>query len=211
MKKRNFLILPLFLTLIFLISACSFGKNQANRQVGNQNSGSANSVGRGEPRMPDFGQPDRLPDLRGLVKSVTGNEVVILKVDLRGGRNDQASSTRPEAENGQAPQGQAPAASLNGPGGQNQRFDMMGGSRPGEEDASARADMLARLKEMSTGEETVTIPVGIKMLKPQVDTATKQRTMVEATLNDITADKTITIWLNASVTDKKVAEFVLIN
>ena len=35
--------------------------------------------------------------------------------------------------------------------------------------------------------------------------------MIEASLSDITPDKSITIWLNSDVTDKKVAEFVLIN
>jgi hypothetical protein len=49
------------------------------------------------------------------------------------------------------------------------------------------------------------------MLKSSVNADTNKREMVEATLADITADKFITIWLNTSVTDKKVADFILIN
>jgi hypothetical protein len=83
------------------------------------------------------------------------------------------------------------------------------GGPGGAQDENSRATMLAELKKISTGEEKVIIPVGIKMLKSSAN-GTK-REMVEANLSDITNDKMITIWLNQSVTDKKVAEFVLIN
>ena len=45
-----------------------------------------------------------------------------------------------------------------------------GGPGGGPESASTsdRAAMLAKIKAMSTGEEKVIIPVGIKMLKPLV-------------------------------------------
>jgi len=86
---------------------------------------------------------------------------------------------------------------------------------PGGQDSDSsdsRAKMMDALKEMSTGEEKITIPVGIKMLKSSTSTDDSgKKEMVEATLSDLTADKMITVWLNASVTDKKVAEFVLIN
>jgi len=82
----------------------------------------------------------------------------------------------------------------------------MGG--PGMEGSdTTRADMLAKLKEMSTGEETIVIPVGIKMMK--FDTTTGSREPVEATLADITADKSITVWTSPIATST--AEFVLIN
>jgi hypothetical protein len=81
----------------------------------------------------------------------------------------------------------------------------------GGQDSGSRATMLEELKKLSTGEEKIMIPVGIQMLKAEVNTETKKREMVEATLSDINADKMITVWLNAAVTDKKVAEFILIN
>jgi hypothetical protein len=95
-----------------------------------------------------------------------------------------------------------PGGMPGGPGG------MPGG--PGETGTTDRATQMAALKAMSTGEETIIIPVGIKMMKSS-STGEKKMEMVEASLTDITADKMITIWLNTSVSDKKVAEFVLIN
>ena len=71
-----------------------------------------------------------------------------------------------------------------------------------------RAEMLKRIKEMSSGEEKVLIPVGIRMLKP--DASLEKPTMVEATLEDVKADSMLEIWLEESVTDRKVANFVLI-
>ena len=35
--------------------------------------------------------------------------------------------------------------------------------------------------------------------------------MLEASLSDINTDASITVWLNTSITDSKVAEFVIIN
>jgi methyl coenzyme M reductase subunit C len=86
---------------------------------------------------------------------------------------------------------------------------MMGGERQrGANSETDRATLMAQMKAMSTGEETITIPVGIKMLKAGTD---NPRSMVEANISDVTADKMITVWLDSSVTDKKVASFVLIN
>ena len=77
---------------------------------------------------------------------------------------------------------------------------------------------------MSTGEEKIIIPVGIKMMKSSSNASTGKREMVEATLADITTDKTLMIWLNANIaasttatgtstatSDRKIADFVLIN
>jgi hypothetical protein len=79
--------------------------------------------------------------------------------------------------------------------------------------------MIAQLKTMSTGSVTITIPIGIKMMKFGVDPDTQQRLVEEATLADIATDKMITVWLNASSTNPTdassttptTADFVLIN
>jgi len=168
-------------------------------------------------RRPDFGQPQRQADIRGVVKSSVGNEVTILKIDLKGSRpgsSDLASSsdeTKGDEKNTAtiSLSGQAGSASArrSGMGGG------FGGPGGGPESASTsdRAAMLAKIKAMSTGEEKVIIPVGIKMLKPLVSEGKNEPEMVEATLSDVTVDKSITIWLNQNITDKKVAEFVLVN
>ncbi|MDD2680617.1 MAG: hypothetical protein PHE20_00770 [Patescibacteria group bacterium] len=193
-QKIAFFAISLFFVLT--ISACSVSQQSTSNSNASENNASA-------VRRPDFGQPDRTADTRGIVKTIVGNEATILEVAMNSGRGT-ASSTNPTAEK--------PAVSLAGgstgaPTGRGEG-GFMGGGGPG--DVSARSDMLANLKEMSTGEAKVIIPVGIRMLKS--DSASDgKREMIEANLSDITADKTLTIWLDQSISDRKVAEFVLIN
>lgn len=164
-------------------------------------------------RRPDFGQPKEEPDVRGLVSSITGNEVMILKME------------RPEFDREQAEDDVAEEDNEGGEGEQTRTFGVGGGmsgmgggpgrgmgrsDEGGEMDKEASAQMLERMKEMSSGEETVLIPVGIQMLKPDTSADGKQPAMIEATLEDITANKMIQVWLDDSVTDRQVAEFVLI-
>ena len=198
MTKR---ILALFLLLLapLVLTACS-----SKTATSTKTSVDANSKNE-MPRRPDFGQPEAKPDINGVVKSLTGNEVVVLKVEM--GQNFKNASSTPESS-------QTKAASLNlgtvagapGAGGPGVGQRRQGGTTVTSEE---RAQMMARIKEMSTGEEVITIPVGIKMLKRSSETGSRE--MVEATLSDITSDKMLMVWLNKDVTDKKVASFVLIN
>jgi hypothetical protein len=80
----------------------------------------------------------------------------------------------------------------------------------GNQTSETRAQMLEKMKAMSTGEEIVVIPIGIQMLKSGDNTAGEKAEMVEASLKDMTADKMVTIWVDGNVKDKKVASFVLI-
>jgi len=217
MKKLFFASIS-FLALSLVLTGCAKSSQTADNQAGPDN-------GRpGQMRQPDFGQPDRMPDIRGIVKSIVGNEVTVLKIDMpTGGRT--ASSTPKQDQAGVAGAASKNAVSLVGasgvPNGVPGGGRMMGGvGGPGEQTTETRAQMLAKLKEMSTGEEKIIIPVGIRMLK--MDVSGNNRTMVEATLADITADKNITVWVSAdasasatasttAVASRKVAEFVLIN
>ncbi|MFA5130995.1 MAG: hypothetical protein WC467_01080 [Patescibacteria group bacterium] len=217
-KKKGFYSVSAMLVLfLFVATGCSKTTPQANQsgQNNNQPSNPANAGARGFNGMPDFGQPDRPADIRGVVKSITGNQAVILKMEQpAGGRNASSTPENPGANQATG------AISLTGAGagpgmgvagaGRAGGFAGPGGPE-GENSANSRTAMMDQLKAMSTGEETITIPVGIQMLKTDVNATTKKRESVEATLADITADKFITIWLNTSVTDKKVADFILIN
>ena len=168
--------------------------------------------------MPDFGQPDKQADISGLVKTITGNQVTIIKIDRP--NRGQASSTPANGMNGPANNqnrnGNNLGRALSGEAGGGGRFmGGAGGQRPDGQNADNRTAMLEQIKKMSTGEVIVTIPVGIKMLKPDTAASGREPSMVEATLADIAADKMINIWTdesasNASTTDKKVASFVLI-
>jgi len=198
--------------VLLVLSGCT--SKQVSPMI-NQNQSDPKTSQRGgsEPRngrMPDFGQPERVADLRGVVTTVVGNEATILKIALNQGR--RVSSTEPSVSPSIP---EAPALSLNGSvngirGSQENFGGPGGGLNRGDSSTTNRAAMLVNLKAMSTGQEKVIIPVGIKMIKSETD-ATGKRTMIEASLTDIIADKMITIWLNTSVTDKKIADFILIN
>lgn len=215
MKKK--LILATLLVAMLFLSACA--SKQANNKNANNNPNSPDSRGR---RMPDFGQPDRQADISGLVKSISGNQVTIIKMDWPNRDRNATGTPGNFGNNRNNNQRQNPTNITRGitggtggsGGGRFMGGPGMGGGPPGEQDENSRTAMLEQIKKMSTGEITVTIPVGIKMLKPDTAGTDKQPTMVEATLADITIDKMINIWTdeadnNASSTSK-IASFVLI-
>lgn len=192
--KKKLIFGSACLGLVLVLSACGTATNSTQNAKG---------TGEARPdRRPDFGQPKTQPEIRGVVKSAVGNEVTVLKIDQPQRATSTATSTS------------GTTGRLNvGGGTRSGGMGGFGGGRPGGEGGSGsattdRTALLAQIKAMSTGEEKFIIPVGIKMLKASTDGT---RTMVEANISDVTADKMITVWLDASVTDKKVASFVLIN
>lgn len=209
MNKKLILSMACF-GLVLTLSAC--GTTQTPTVAGN------NNPAPGTNRRPDYGQPKTQPEIRGLVKSVIGNEVIILKIDRPQGATSTATSTASGTKTpilsltgGTGDTGGRPAGGFAGGGNRPGGQGGLGGPGGGTNTATDRTAMLERMKAMSTGEEKVIIPVGIQMLKSDSSNTGKQRSMVEATISDITADKSLTIWLDASVSDKKVASFVMIN
>lgn len=199
--KKKIVVVSLFFLLVLVISACGKLNNNNSKEEASTTLSGSNF------RRSDFGQPEREADLRGVVKSIVGNEAVILKMEASVNRVGVSTSSEEIKEK------KTTTLSLNGmtgggPGGGR----MMPGGGPGSiGEVGDRADMIETLKELSSGEETIIIPVGIKMLKIDSSSETEKREMVSATLEDIKADKMITVWLNEEVGDKKVADFILIN
>lgn len=190
MPKFFLLISLLFLTIT--LSAC--GSSSSTDAINSSNTNISRN-------RPDFGQPESKPDISGIVKSITGNEVTVLKIE-RTGLNRISSSSEESVK-------KVPSVSLGGSA-TNSGRGMGGGFRPEGVGSENQDAMLARLKEMSTGEETFIIPVGSQMLKNAGDDA-KNREMIEATISDVTVNKMITVWLNSGISDRKVASFVIIN
>jgi len=207
--KRKIFILATFLVFSLVLGGCS----QKDQKISNDKNQLVGGLQSSDRRFPDFGQPERTADLRGIVKSIIGNGATVLKIDFPGGLSASSTLNGKEGSMVDAPledrENNSARLSLGASGGEG---PMMGGGGPGrpmERDESTRAKILETLKEMSTGEEKVIIPVGIKMLK--TNTNGDKREMIEASLVDITVDKNITIWLNQEITDRSVAEFVIIN
>jgi len=197
MKKVIFLSFSIF--LVFILSAC--GKQVQN----NPNQGNF-------PKRPplDFGQPETQPGLTGIVKSIVGNEVTILKIERPAGQGGPGegmpmNQSGEQAASGNSSQEKKPSIAMNG-GPQMGGGPGMGMRRNASEEE--QKSMIEMFKEMSSGEEKVVIPVGIRMLK--ASDSGERREMVAATLEDIKQDSMLTIWLDETVTDRKIAKFVVI-
>ena len=189
MKKSIFLVFLLIFSISFL-AACSKSQEQNNRE------------GNGF-RRPDFGQPERQADISGLVKSITGNEVTILKVERPQMQNSDQGKEGDENKSAQLSLGTGSSGRMPGMKG--------GGTRDRNMDEDMQVQMLERMKEVSTGEETVMIPVGIQMLKMERNNKEKEPEAFEATLSDIKTDAMINVWLDENVAERNLASFVLIN
>ncbi|MCK5413172.1 MAG: hypothetical protein KAI57_02235 [Candidatus Pacebacteria bacterium] len=150
-------------------------------------------------RIFNFERPEERVDISGIVKTIIGNEVTVLKIEKRAfDENENIEEGDGNIDNQKE---QRPASRTGGGMGMG-----MGGAQLNTEtsdvDIAARLEML---KGMSTGEEKIIIPVGIKMLKNE------DGKMIEATLDDITRDKMLMIWTDENITERNVANFVVIN
>lgn len=200
MKKS--LILILFLSLS--LTACTNNNQAVDDSINNSSAVRPDGM-----KRPDFGQPDREADIRGLVGSITGNEVTILKIERpqfnREQEDSQEKEENSEEDASQTTFGINSGGRMPGMGGRGGR---MGGTRP-ELDDDVKEQMMERIKEMATGQETVLIPVGIQMLKPDTSSGSKKIEMLEASLEDVKKNTMVEIWLDESVEDRQVASFVL--
>jgi len=207
--KKTLTFFGLLLAIGFLTSACS---NNANIKENNDKSDTGDNIATSTSRRPDgvrapdFGQPDRSPDMMGIVKSIIGNEITILKIERPNGGQGSATST--EQKRSLNLSGATGAVGVPGSGG-----GLSGGMRGSTGGTVDKAQMLENLKKQSTGEVKIVIPVGIKMLIADANSAPTAGTapkMNEATLADVKQDKMLNVWLNQDVKDQNVAEFVFV-
>lgn len=204
MKKYSFLAIIIIITALF-VTGCAKGQNQSS------NNSSTDAQQRDINRRPDFGQPEEQADYIGIVKSIIGNEVTLLKIERANRSKDNAGlKSEEDADSREKQATQAPAFGVNTGGGRMPGMGRGMRNERGEGDEDMQAQMLERMKEMSTGEVKVIIPVGIQMLMPNEEADKNKPETVEATLADVKADKMMQIWVNKDITDRQVAEFVLI-
>ncbi|MCK5466247.1 hypothetical protein KAI56_01980 [Candidatus Parcubacteria bacterium] len=146
----------------------------------------------------NFERPEEKAAIAGIVKTIIGNEVTILKIERPEISNDNDSEDiDPKKDESENEQKSGSDRGMGMGGGIGSRMN----TETGDKDSDERLEML---KSMSTGEEKVTIPVGIKMLKSDDGEA------IVATLDDITKDQMLMIWIDKTITDKNIATFVMI-
>lgn len=155
------------------------------------------------PEKQDLSLPDRDADIMGIVESVKGNQITVLKLDASsmpqmnrddesegvGENTSNSSSQKRERPSGEMPQGERPTGTST---------DGSSAQRP---TGGASDTMISELKAKSTGTEIITVPVGITMYKES-----GMGQWSGATLTDLSANSMVTIWLNSSVEGESVAE-----
>lgn len=183
MKK----IITISLLFVFVLTGCV---SQNNDQQDENNSISKRGTTDG------FKRPEEKPNISGIVKTIVGNEVTILKIERPEISNDNnIENTDPKKDDSAREQGSKTGGGMGMVGGMGSRINTE------DEDSDKRIEML---KNMSTGEEKVTIPVGIKMLKSDDGEA------IIATLDNITKDQMLMIWIDKTIIDRNIATFVMI-
>ena len=212
--KKNILGAVFLISLGILLSGCS-SQNQTETSNTSGSSGDETTVA---------ARPDRDADIVGMVKSMEGNIATILLLDTSALPGGGQGMGMPEGmENTEAADTETQSATLNagvitgatggGPGGGG---GMMMGGGPGgggpmgEDGETDNSAMLEMMEEMSIGEEEVVIPVGIAMVKNSFDEDSKKSEEVAADFTDVAENSMVTIWLDESVTDRNVAEYVVI-
>ncbi len=145
-------------------------------------------------RILDFEKPEGKPVISGILKGIIGNEATILKIE-RPDKTNKEGEERIEKKD--VEKIKKPSSGFRGGGGMGIGQKMNTSEMTDEK--------MKMLKSMSVGEEKVIIPVGIKMLKGE------DKKMIEASLEDITKDKMLMIWTDTSITDRNIANFVIIN
>ena len=179
----------LIIIAIIVVMAVGYFAWQSNKQNENNNISKRDGIS-------GFEKPEEKADIAGIVKTIVGNEVTILKIERPEVSNDSDNeNTDNEDEKDESEKKTGSGGGMGMGGGMGSRIDTE------DEDNDERLEML---KSMSTGEEKVIIPVGIKMLKSADGEA------VVATLDNITKDQMLMIWIDETITDKNIATFVMI-
>jgi|GEM_PF-537441 hypothetical protein len=217
-KKKIFLAF----CLLFFGAICVY---LGNRDKGPQGGMPQEAVLSGED-IPS--QPDRSAEIYGMITSVRGNKITVLKFDpsmMPGAKKSASSDSEQKAreENalslgitdalpgGGMPAGERPNGGMSGGGnasGGNFSRGTPGNSGGGGDmtfggDSSSRAEKLEELKARSIGTETIIVPVGIPILVQETDEESGQTAWEMGGLKDLTSDTVVILWTEESAGEGK--------
>jgi hypothetical protein len=191
------------LVLILLVGglAWSYLSQGKSSGVNNQNNSSINSQ-KQSPQSQSV--PSRDADIIGMIESVKGNQITVLKFDpsnipAAAGQQTGSKQKTDMSENaislgtsssGMPGAGGPPAGFSGGSSGPPAGF---GGSSSG---TSTRATILSELKTASKGTETITVPIGIPILKAGA---------TGVAFTQLASDTVVEIWLDEAGNESKAA------
>ena len=144
-----------------------------------------------------FNMPETKADITGIVKSMIGNEINITQIDMEAIR-EQMMADKESSDDGEEKKENNFVSGQQGGGVDS---GMRGGGGRPELTDEQKEGMQATMLENSLGDTKVIFPVGIPMYKTR---------NVEASLADVVVGSNVTVWLNDLVTDRSVAEYVII-
>jgi len=187
MKKKKIIFSGLLVLMLLLVSACSKITDESSS---NEVSGdvASDTVGEGVENM-------GRPDISGIITKITANEITVAEIEMP--EKSQSDNSEEDGEERQAiafGTTQPVGAPGGGPGG-----------GPGDGSGGGNRDSI--IENMNLSEATkvnVIVPVGIAMTMMGDDGE------VEATISDLESEQMVNIWLNDDVTDRNVADYVVI-
>lgn len=148
--------------------------------------------------------PRRDADIIGMIESVKGNQITVLKFDpnnIPAAAGQQTSSKQKTGTSGNTISLGASSSSMFGAGGPPGGFSRSGsGSSKGGSSSSggstSRASILSELKTASKGAETITVPIGIPILKAGA---------TGVAFTQLASDTVVEIWLDAAGSESRAA------
>jgi len=228
--KKKLLAITAIVIVAVLVIAVTISKKNDDSGDAQSNGGAKEKAGMDIATTAD--QPDNDPDIIGIVQSMKGNKATILLLEASAldGIDLGSASTVP-VEGGAAggpmggdgeitmPENMGDFENMRQSGempadmpdrGEMPSGEMPSGGRSGGQGGNAASsnidsETLSELKAKSTGEVTITIPVGIQMIMTSNDSTSGP--LVQFT--GVSANSVVKIWLNSEV-DGSVAEFVSI-
>jgi len=173
-------------TLLILVTGCSVqDKNSSNQEDQARVKGENSNI------------PETKADIVGIVKSMIGNEITIIQIDMEAMREQMMAdkeSTGDDIEEKKENNFVSGQSGGMGPG-------MRGGGGRTKLTDEQKEGMQAKMLENSLGDIKVIFPVGIPMYKTR---------NAEASLADVVVGSSVTVWLNDSVVDRSIAKYVII-
>lgn len=167
--------------------------------------------------------PDRDPDIVGMIDSVNGNQVTILKFDpsvildlpmIQNSNNSQKNNASKNAislgqSGGGMIVGGGGGGGFNRSGGSGSTRTGSSGGGGGQNSGSSgsnRQTIIAEIKAVSKGKEMITVPIGIPIVK--ADAGSSGSKAQGGSFIDLTSDTMVKVWLSNTNDGKNTAGVV---
>jgi hypothetical protein len=162
--------------------------------------------------------PTRDADIVGMIESINGNKITILKFDpsnMPEYKEKGAATQKTASKSGNAISLGTSSSGMPGAGAPPAGFVRSSGSSGGSgslpgggSSSTNRSTIMAELKKSSIGTETITVPIGIPILKKSTVGSDGQPQQEQEVFTDLTSDTVVNVWLKKTGENDSAAEFI---